>query len=251
MALDLTLPVTYPYPRSVSAWRGLASLCLLKGQGCRHGLPELTPCHKTANGAAQLSRYQAKCWVYQRKVCKGQQGFCHGEPGIVSVLLVGPGPACLHRYDENIILHMLGAACIKYGVVRCVRECSHGKPEVVDVLFVGEAGPSPLHAVSIDVRIDEATIMPMLGFARARCDEEGCTHREPEVVSVLLVGEPGPSSLHAVAIDGCVDEAGIELQRLVRLAADRSELSHHDAIQRVRQLLESPVREVPACNSRY
>ena len=66
-------------------------------------------------------------------------------------------------------------------------------------------------------------------------------YRKPEVVSVLLVGEPRPAGLYFVAIDGAVDEAGCKLQRLVRVAADRAELCHHDAIQRVCQLLKAPV----------
>ena len=33
----------------------------------------------------------------------------------------------------------------------------------------------------------------------------------------------------------------------MRVAVDWPELSHHDAIQRVRQLLKTPVGQVPAC----
>ena len=73
--------------------------------------------------------------------------------------------------------------------------------------------------------------------------------REPEVVGVLLVGEPGPACLHPVPVDGAVDEAWVKLQGLVRVAADRAELCHHNAVQRVRQLLEAPVGQVPARRS--
>jgi len=69
---------------------------------------------------------------------------------------------------------------------------------------------------------------------------------QPEVVCVLLVREPGPSRLRFVTIDCAVDETRDKLQRLVRVAADWTELSHHDAIQRVRQLLKAPVGQIPA-----
>ena len=66
-------------------------------------------------------------------------------------------------------------------------------------------------------------------------------YRKPEVVGVLLVGEPRPAGLHLVAVDSAVDEAGVELQRLVRVAADWAKLCHHDAVQRMCQLLKAPV----------
>lgn len=70
-------------------------------------------------------------------------------------------------------------------------------------------------------------------------------HLGPEGDGVLLVGEPAPAGLNLVTIDRLVDKSGVEVQRLLACAVNRPELRAHDAVQRMRQLLESPIRQVP------
>jgi hypothetical protein len=70
-------------------------------------------------------------------------------------------------------------------------------------------------------------------------------HLGPEGDGVLLVGEPAPAGLYLVTIDRLVDKSGVEVQRLLACAVNRAELRAHDAVQRMRQLLESPIRQVP------
>ncbi len=66
----------------------------------------------------------------------------------------------------------------------------------------------------------------------------------------MLVGEPAPAGLHALAVDGLVHKAGVELQRLLGGAVHGTELRANDAVQRVRQLLKAPVCQVPARDKR-
>ena len=70
-------------------------------------------------------------------------------------------------------------------------------------------------------------------------------HLGPEGDGVVLVGEPPPAGLHALAVDGLVDKARVELQRLLGGAVHGPELRADDAIQRVRQLLKAPVCQIP------
>ena len=76
-------------------------------------------------------------------------------------------------------------------------------------------------------------------------------HLGPEGDGVVLVGEPAPAGLHAFPVDGLVHKAGAELQRLLAGAVHGAELRADDAVQRVRQLLEAPVCQVPAHNHQF
>ncbi len=61
----------------------------------------------------------------------------------------------------------------------------------------------------------------------------------------MLVWEPAPASLHLVTVDGLINESGAELQGLLAVAVHWSEAGADDAVEWVRELLESPVGQVP------
>ena len=53
------------------------------------------------------------------------------------------------------------------------------------------------------------------------------------------------------SIDCAADAARVTMQGLVHIAADWAKLSHHDAVQGVRQLLKAQVCQLPAQTSRF